>query len=142
MDTNINVLDEINKGCSMGLEAVSMIMKKASENEFLDLLSNFHDEYVQLSDKIRLLYHDYTDEDIHEVNTAEKMMTWYGIMKDTILDDSISKLAELLMNGTVMGIIEGRKLLNHKKMDKKVHSLCKEFVNMQEKYVETLKKYL
>ena len=142
MDTNIDVLDEINKGCSMGLEAVDMIMKKASENEYLDLLSDFHDDYVKLSDKIRVLYHDYTDSDIHEVNTAEKMMARYGIMKDTMLDDSISKLAELLINGTVMGIIEGRKILNHKKMDKKVHNLCEEFVNMQEKYVEKLKKYL
>ena len=70
------------------------------------------------------------------------MMAWYGIMKDTMLDDSISKLSELLINGTVMGIIEGRKILNHKKMDKKVHNLCEEFVNMQEKYVEKLKKYL
>ena len=126
MDTNIDVLDEINKGCSMGLEAVDMIMKKANENEYLDLLSDFHDDYVKLSDKIRVLYHDYTDSDIHEVNTAEKMMAWYGIMKDTMLDD----------------IIEGRKILNHKKMDKKVHNLCEEFVNMQEKYVEKLKKYL
>ena len=30
MDTNIDVLDEINKGCSMGLEAVDMIMKKTN----------------------------------------------------------------------------------------------------------------
>jgi len=142
MDTNIDVLDELNKGCSMGLEAVDMIMKKVDNDEFLDLLSEFHDKYTNMSDRIHELYHEYSDSDIHEVNTAEKMMAWYGIMKDTMLDDSISKLAELLINGTVMGIIEGRKILNHKKLDKKVHNLCEEFVNMQEKYVEKLKKYL
>ena len=69
-------------------------------------------------------------------------MAWYGIMKDTVLDDSVSKLAELLINGTVMGVIEGRKILNHKKLDKKVHSLCEKYVNMQEKYIEKLKVYL
>lgn len=142
MDTNLSVLDEINKGCSMGLEAVDMVLKKVEEHDFRDLLIHFHDDYIELSDSIIDLYHEYTDEEIHKVNTAEKLMAWYGIMKDTILDDSVSKLAELLINGTVMGVIEGRKILNHKKMDKKVHSFCEKFIKMQEKYIEKLKVYL
>lgn len=40
------------------------------------------------------------------------MMTWYGIQMKTMNDDSTSKLSELLMQGTNMGIIEGRRLLN------------------------------
>ena len=142
METNIDILDEINKGCSMGIEALDMILKKVSEKEFHDFLVKFHDEYIDLSDEIINLYHEYTEEEVHKVNTTEKVMTWYGIMKDTILDDSSSKLAELLINGTNMGIIEGRKILNHKKMDKKVHDLCEKYTKMQEKYIEKLKKYL
>ena len=142
MDTNLNTLDEINKGCSMGLEAIDMILKKVDEHDFRDLLVKFHDDYAEFSDTIIDYYHEYTDDEIHKINTAEKLMAWYGIMKDTVLDDSVSKLSELLINGTVMGIIEGRKILNHKKLDKKVHSLCEKFVKMQEKYVEKLKDYL
>ena len=142
MDTNLNTLDELNKGCSMGLEAIDMILKKVEEHNFRELLVSFHDDYVDLSDTIIDFYHEYTDEEIHKVNTAEKLMAWYGIMKDTVLDSSISKLAELLINGTVMGVIEGRKILNHKKLDKKVHSLCEKYVKMQEKYIEKLKEYL
>ena len=88
------------------------------------------------------MFHEYTEEEIHKANTMEKMMTWYGIMKDTLLDDSVSKLAELLLNGTVMGIIEGNKILNHKKMDKKVKSICEEYLHLQDKYYEKLKRYL
>ena len=65
-----------------------------------------------------------------------------GIEKDTILDTSVSKLADLLMNGTNMGIIEGRKILNNKKMDDKVHNICEKYVKFQEKYIEKLKNYL
>ncbi|MBR3210728.1 MAG: hypothetical protein IKF71_02185 [Bacilli bacterium] len=142
MDTNLNVLDEINKGCSMGIEAIDMILKKNDEYGFHDLNVEFYDKYVELSDKIIKLYHEYTEEEIHKANTMEKMMTWYGIMKDTLLDDSVSKLAELLLNGTVMGIIEGNKILNHKKMDKKVKSICEEYLHLQDKYYEKLKRYL
>ncbi len=142
MDTNINVLDELNKGCDMGIEAIEMVLKKNSEHEFQDLLEEFHEKYVELSQDIKDLYHEYTDDEIHEVNQAERLMTWYGIMKDTVFDDSISKLADLMINGTNMGIIEGRKLLNHKMMDKKVHSICEKYIKMQEKYLEKLKKFL
>lgn len=60
----------------------------------------------------------------------------------TFNDKSNSKIAELLLQGTNMGIIEGRKLLNNKNMDKKVEELVKEFVTMQEDSVEKLKTYL
>ena len=71
-----------------------------------------------------------------------KMMTWYGIEMRTLLDESTSKIAELLMQGTNMGIIEGKKIINHKTMDKKVHKLCTEYIMMQEKYLDRLKEFL
>ena len=72
-----------------------------------------------------------------------KMMTWYGIQMKTMTDDSTSKLSELLMQGTNMGIIEGRRLLNqNQNVEKDVKSILNDFVVMQEDSVETLKKYL
>lgn len=142
MDNNINILDELNKGCSMGIEAIELILKKVENNEFHDFLVEFNDKYIDLSDEINELYQEYSDEDPHEINTMEKLMTWYGIEKDTILDDSISKLADMLINGTNMGIIEGRKILNNKTMDKKIRKICKKYIDMQEIYVEKLKNYL
>ena len=41
-----------------------------------------------------------------------------------------------------MGIIEGRRLLNHKGTDSNVHRLVQEYVDMQEDAVENLKKFL
>ena len=41
-----------------------------------------------------------------------------------------------------MGIVEGRKMLNNKKIDNEVSKLISAFVKIQEEHVETLKKYL
>ena len=63
----------------------------------------------------------------------------------TITDDTPSKLSELLMQGTNMGIIEGRRLLNHNqntRVDESVKNILNDFVAMQEDSVETLKKFL
>ena len=60
----------------------------------------------------------------------------------TLLDNSNSKIAELLLQGTNMGIIEGRKLLNNKNTDKEVEKLVSEYVKNQEEAVEKLKQFL
>lgn len=71
-----------------------------------------------------------------------KAMTWMNVEMRTMTDHTTSKLAELMLQGTNMGIIEGRRLLNNKSGDEKIDKLVEEYVNMQEKFVEILKKYL
>ena len=41
-----------------------------------------------------------------------------------------------------MGIIEGRKILNKKKINEEVENIVMKYVSMQEASVEVLKKYL
>ena len=142
MDNNINILDELNKGCSIEIQAIDMIIKKNNNKEFHDFLVEFNDCYIDMSEEIKDLYKEYSDEEIHEVNEMEKVMTWFGIEKDTFVDTSVSKLADLLINGTNMGIIEGRKILNNKKMDESIHKICEKYIKFQERYVEKLKNYL
>lgn len=142
MDNNIDTLNELNKGCSMGIVALDFVIPKVSEDKFKDLLEKQSLEYKDLSGRISVLYDKYTSKDISETTMMEKAMTWYGINKDTMMDNSVSKIADLLIQGTNMGIVEGRKLLNNKTMDKKIHKLCSEYVKMQEDYLEKLKEYL
>ena len=81
--------------------------------------------------------------DPQETNMMNKMMTWYGVNMKTMKDQSNSKISELLMQGTNMGIIEGRRLLNNNpSIDNEVRQILNDFVVMQEDSVETLKKYL
>ena len=94
--------------------------------------------------KINKLYNNFaTNKEPHETNTMNKMMTWYGIQMKTMTDDTTSKLSELLMQGTNMGIIEGRRLINQNaNVSSDVKNILHDFVTMQEDSVETLKKYL
>jgi len=71
-----------------------------------------------------------------------KAMTWYGIEMRTLTDKTTSKIAELLLQGTNMGIIEGRRLLNNKDINDEVNSIISDYVAMQEKAVERLKQFL
>ena len=143
MKENINALDEINKGASMGMNAIHFILDKVEDESFKKILMIEYDKYKDISSKINEIYQKYNSEDKpHETNVMNKAMTWYGIEMRTFMDSSDSKLTELLLQGTNMGVIEGRRLLNHKHTDENVNSLIQAYVDMQEECVETLKEFL
>ncbi len=140
---NLNILDEINKGATMGMDAISYISDKVSDYDFKEVLKTEYNKYKKISKRVNDLYSNYTDQEPHKTNTMNKIMTWYGIQMNTMTDDTISKLSELLMQGTNMGIIEGRRLLNqNENASPDVKNILNDFVVMQEDSVETLKKYL
>ena len=114
MKENINALDELNKGASMGMDAIHFILDKVEDNELKKTLELEYNKYKDISRRANELYSKYSDDEIHETNIFNKTMTWWGIEMKTITDHSNSKIAELLLQGTNMGIIEGRKLLNNK----------------------------
>lgn len=141
---NLNVLDEINKGATMGMDAISFISQKVEDNQFKNILKTEYNKYKDISARVNKLYNNFaTNKEPHETNTMNKMMTWYGIQMKTMTDDTTSKLSELLMQGTNMGIIEGRRLINQNThVSSDVKNILHDFVTMQEDSVETLKKYL
>lgn len=141
-ENEINVLDELCKGACMGKDAIHFILDKVKDDALKDELNNQYKYYDAIYNKIKELYPEYSEKEPHETNAMNKVMTWYGIEMKTFADDSTSKIAELLLQGTNMGIIEGRKLLNHKQPDENVNALVKEYVDMQEQAVEKLKQFL
>ena len=140
---NLNILDEINKGATMGMDAISYVSEKVSDNSFRKVLDTEYNTYKKISERVNNLYSNYSSKEPHETTPMNKMMTWYGIQMRTITDDTTSKLSELLMQGTNMGIIEGRRLINqNQNAENNVKNILNDFVVMQEDSVETLKKYL
>ncbi len=139
---NINALDEIHKGATMGIDAVSMILEKVKAKDLKQVLTKQLHSYQDIAKKINEIYPKYNEGKPHSTNLMNKAMTWSGIEMKTMNDDSNSKLAELLLQGVNMGIIEGRKILNKKKIDEEIEFIVSDYVTMQEKTVEILKKYL
>jgi len=141
---NLNILDEVNKGATMGMDAITYVSEKVkNDTKFKEVLDVEYNKYKDISRRVNNLYSNYSDKEPHETSPMTKAMTWYGIQMRTMKDDTTSKLSELLMQGTNMGIIEGRRLINQNDdAAPDVKSILHDFVTMQEDSVETFKKYL
>lgn len=142
MDKNIEALKEICKGVKMGMDSIEYLQDKVQTSELSDYLKHEYSMYNNILDKVNDAFSNYGVEP-KDYNIANKAMLWYGIQTNTMMDKSDSKLSELLMQGTNMGIIEGRRILNaHDDLDTDVKNLINDFVSYQEESVEKLKKFL
>lgn len=141
-EENINALDEIHKGACMGMDAINFVLDKVEDDKLKKVLEAEYNQYKDISKDIEKIYPKYNNDKPHETTVMNKAMTWYGIEMKTMNDKSNSKIAELLLNGVNMGIIEGRKILNNKNINEEVREIIKTYVEMQENSVEVLKQYL
>lgn len=145
MDNNLNVLDEINKAATMGMDAIMFVYDKVGDQTFKQVLDGEYRKYKDISERVTAEYDNYSIKAPHSTNAMDKAMTWYGIQMKTMKDQSNEKISELLVKGTNMGIIEGVRLQNQNQntdLNENVRQILNDFVTMQQDSVETLKKYL
>ncbi len=142
MKENINALDEIHKGACMGQDALSFVLDKTEDEKLKKVLQKQFDDYDTIAKEIEEIYPKYDDGEPHDTSLMNKAMTSMSIDMKTMSDHSNSKIAELLIQGVNMGIIEGRKILNKKAMNEEVEKIVSKYVTMQENNLDVLKKYL
>ena len=138
----IEILKEISKDAKMGMDSLTTVTKKAEDENFKNLLNTQHDEYQNIFDRTQELLVK-NNEDIEDVPTMQKVMSWTGIQMNTMTDQSDSKLSELLIQGNDMGIVKGTKLLNSSQFqDPEIQNVLADFVRLQEKNIDDLKQFL
>lgn len=139
---NLKVLKELHTGAQMGIKAISYVSEKVEDDNFRRELSTQYNQYEDILNKVTDLYNEYGEVPASS-NVKNDMMTWMGVQMNTINDKSTSKISEMLIQGTVMGIIEGRKILNHNpNVETNIKNTLNEFVQLQENSVTKLKEYL
>ena len=136
------ILNEINKGIKMGMDSISSIAEKVTDDQLKNDLQSEYNQYNEILNDVNAELGKY-EEFPKELNPAQKMMGWFDIQMSTLTDNSDSKIAEMLIKGTNMGIIEGVKLLNNNpETTKEIKNILTNFIQFQENNVERLKKYL
>ena len=138
----IDILKEISKDSKMGMDSINMVGEKVQDEKFQKLLNEQHNEYQNIFDRTQEILKQH-GETIEDVPTMQKMMGWMGIQMNTMNDKSNSQLSELLIQGNDMGIIKGHKLLNGSNFTTpEIENLLSDFVRLQEKNIDDLKKWL
>ena len=144
MDENINltILNEISKAAKIGMDSISYVLDKTEDENLKENLSTQYSGYDDISNRVNTEFEKYgeiPDDD----SIKNKVMTWTGIQMNTMTDRSSSHIAELIIQGNSMGIVEAQKLLNHNpKAENQVKTILNDFVTFQKNNIEKMKEFL
>lgn len=140
--SEVTILNELNIGIKMGMDSISNVLESVKDDNFKKILLEQYNKYNEILNKVdkKLQTFDKVPKDLPAM---QKAMGIIEVKMNTTSDNSISHIAEMMLQGTNMGIIKGIKLLhNNPDMDKTIQNILNEFVDYQEKCMETLKEYL
>lgn len=137
------ILAEIYRNCQLALESISDILPETEDEELKAEIMHQHEEYERISGAAACLAQDKAL-DIKEPNPVKKAMMWSSIKMNTLVDNSRAHIAEMMIQGTVMGITALKTSLSDKPEDddKEITALLKELISLEEGFEKKLKTFL
>ncbi len=142
MMNEIELLREINENSQTGIEGLNNSIEKVQDSNLKKVLLKEKESYQNIYDRTKELLYQQGYE-VTEIPVTQKAMSWMGIQLNTLSNKSNSKIAEILIQGNDMGIIKGVKNINNMKFqNSEIKNILEDFVSLQQKNIEELKKFL
>ncbi len=136
-------LAELYRNAQLALVSISDILPAVENEKIREELSRQHEAYEQFSAKASMLARDMGLE-LKEPNPMKKAMMWGSIKMNTMKDNSVSHIAEMMTQGTVMGITALRATAADIPVDgnDKIIALFDEIIKAEEEFEKIWKGYL
>lgn len=142
MNTNEEMLQFLHKSAKMSVDSTTKLLSKTDNHKLraellceLDGYKRFERESSSL-----LRSHGLKPQD---VGMGTKLMSDVGMAVSTMMNTSASHIAEMMINGSNMGVIKMSKHLN-RNLDcpEKTRNLCSDMINYEKNRMEKLTSYL
>ena len=145
MNKQCELIEKIYKDASMGRFSTEKLLGilKDKDNKIIGDVEEIFKGYSSFEEKAKeiLLSRDIPPE---KVGNMTKMMSSMGIFKEVLADNSDSAIADLLIQGLLMGEVEMKKRIENTSDDvnKDDFDLAKDFLKFQKKSHKIMEKYL
>jgi intein-encoded DNA endonuclease-like protein len=134
---SVKLAEEIHKASKMGMLASQIVMTKTQDKNLQYDLNRIITVYRGISDKAqKLLPHNNKD-------SENEPVIWGAGGLDALPDSSPTRIAEILINGCTIDIVEMTKMINEdESADPSLKILAKELTEADQNAIEALRKYL
>lgn len=142
--SNVNgkAINDVYKNAHLALQSISDLLPAVSDEEIKNELKEEYEGYEKIIGEISS-YMAEKGVEPKDVNVFKKAMMWGSIKMKTIAGASRNQVADMMINGTVMGINELSAMKNEKEnYDENVAKFIEKLLSLEEDYQERLKKFL
>lgn len=137
------LLAEVYRNCQLALESISDILPAVEDEGLKTEIMREHEEYEKISAEAAMLAKNKAL-DVKAPNPMKKAMMWSSIKMNTLIDNSRTHIAEMMIQGTVMGITSLKASIGEspESDDEEITALAKKLVEAEEDFEQKLKEFL
>lgn len=144
MTRECQLLEDVYKNEKMGSDSILKVMPKASREKFRAALTKQMSGYEEFAEKARqmLANHGYKAK---EENPVTKLWASIGVTMNTMMDSSDSHLAQMVVEGSTMGVTDTLKLLRENENSgvcERSLKLLRDIISFEEKNIEIMKSFI
>ena len=135
------VLAEVHRNCQLALQSISDILPEAEDTDVREELMKQHEEYEKIGGKAAIIAKN-KNIDLKNPSPIKKAMMWSSIKMNTMKDNSRAHIAEMMTQGTVMGITALKTTLSEMSedyADKDIKELAEELLHSEEQFEKSWK---
>ena len=138
----IKLLRECDAGVKMGISSIDDVIDYVSNEDLKDKLTKCKDEHSKLDSEIQAELDKYHDEG-KEPAAMAKGMSWIKTNVKLAMDESDKTIADLMTDGSNMGVKSLNKYLNkYEAADEVSKDITKRLINLEEELALDIREYL
>lgn len=135
-------LNKVYQNAQMASDSITTVSQKVQDKNLLSDLQTQHQQYTAISSKATTELAK-SDELPTEKGVISQVATWSGIQMNTLMDKTPDHIAEMMIQGSVMGIIDmTRTIKQYNDIPQNIKALGYELVTIEENNVQRMKNYL
>ena len=138
----VNYLTSLYQNACVALQSIEDLMPKVQDEDMRQELSNEYSRYDVIAKECEMLGKS-EDIDLKDNNWFEKIKLWGAINMSTMTDKTTRHIAEMMIQGTVMGLIQCLKdIKDYKAVSQDLDDICEKLNNLMEENYQSLKKFV
>lgn len=141
---NCEMIEQLYKNVKMGSDSIIKLMSKISDGNFKTELTNQLNGYEKFASQAKDMLH-LEGIEAKEENVMTKMWASIGMTMNTLTDSSDSHIAQMVVEGSTMGVTDTIKLLREYEntdVSEKTLALAREIIKFEEENIEKMKSHI
>ena len=136
-----SLLCDVYRNAKMGADAIINLLHRVTDKELKSELSVELSRYEDFAAEAKSALKE-LDESPEEEGMISRLMAKMGITMNTVIDKTSSHIAQMIIEGCVMGITDLQKRLNDGRDYKKAEALARRLIAFEEDTAERMRAYL
>ena len=142
MNQTKNLLDCVAENARTSAQATEQLLKRTEDEKMQQELTFQRDQYARIQ-KDAEQHLDNIGEKPHYKGPLAKAGMWAGIAMNTATDRTNAHLADIMIQGVTMGIIEATRARNENPdAAAEAHGIASSFITAQQDSIERMKQFL